>query len=269
MLAFELNFFLNGYVLLTAEGFRQRPDPTSHHFGGGFNSRPASQQSKYSKMGGGGGGTSSHLSFHSKQHHRSRHIQGLPTLSANGLGGINGAGFSVYPQRDEIMLNEKYFPRDEYFLHHQTGDDHDINADHDPSNNSPMMKHPHLQVRGLTCEKSARNGNRVQLLDDISLEARAGEIVGILATSEREGTALLDILADSPSRDLPGFKVRGDLVVNGVTTTSSGLGDRLAYVQQNIRWCPDMTTRQTLLFTALLQAPGRPARNFDTKGRVS
>lgn len=85
--------------------------------------------------------------------------------------------------------------------------------------------------------------------------------------SEREGTALLDILANVPrSRS---HKVRGDLVINGVTTPANGLSDRLAYVQQNVRWCPDMTVRQTLLFTALLQAPGRPARNFDTKGRVS
>lgn len=85
--------------------------------------------------------------------------------------------------------------------------------------------------------------------------------------TEREGTALLDILANLPRQW--GFKVRGDLVVNGVTLTASGLSDRLAYIQQDIRWCPDMTVRQTLLFTALLQAPGRPARNFDTKGRVS
>lgn len=76
----------------------------------------------------------------------------------------------------------------------------------------------------------------------------------------------MDILADmTPPR---GFKVRGDLVVNGVTTPVDGLSDRLAYVQRDVRWCPDMTVRQTLLFSALLQAPGRPARNFDTKGRV-
>ena len=113
--------------MFLAEGFRQRPDPTSHHFGGvgnggggggggGLHSRPVSQQSKYSKM---GGGASSHLSFHSRQQQRSRHIQGLPTGSAGIVGSVTGAGFSVYPQRDEIMLNEKYFPRDEYFAQQQ------------------------------------------------------------------------------------------------------------------------------------------------------
>ena len=91
---------------------------------------------------------------------------------------------------------------------------------------------------------------------------------------EREGTTLLDILAKQKpaamDRSGSGFKVHGDLMVNGVTiAASSGLNDRLAYVQQDIRWCPDMTVRQSLLFTALLQAPGRPARNFDTRGRVT
>lgn len=166
---------------VAAEGFRQRPDPTSHHFvgGGGLNSRPASQQSKYSKMGG-GGGTSSHLSFHSRQQQRSRHIQGLPAVGGI-VGSVTGAGFSVYPQRDEIMLNEKYFPRDEYFTQQHFGD---ANNDNDDPTPHPQMKHPHLQVRGLSYEsRPTANGNRVLLLDDISFEARAGEIVGILATS--------------------------------------------------------------------------------------
>lgn len=128
---------------------------------------------------GGGGGTSSHLSFHSKQQHRSRHIQGLPA-GGNIVGSVTGAGFSVYPQRDEIMLNEKYFPRDEYFTHQHFGDGSNDGDDLTPHSN---MKHPHLQVRGLSYDKPASNGNRIHLLDDISFEARAGEIVGILATS--------------------------------------------------------------------------------------
>ena len=85
---------------------------------------------------------------------------------------------------------------------------------------------------------------------------------------------MLDILAKKKPAAMAhsggGFKIHGDLIVNGVSIPASkGLYDRLAYVQQDIRWCPDMTVRQSLLFTALLQAPGRPARNFDTRGRVS
>ena len=62
--------------------------------------------------------------------------------------------------------------------------------------------------------------------------------------------------------------MRGDLVLNGLTTSSADLSERLAYVQRDCNLCGDMTVRQTLLFTALLQAPGRPNRNIDTKGRV-
>ena len=83
---------------------------------------------------------------------------------------------------------------------------------------------------------------------------------------EREGTSLLEILANQHSTW--GFKVRGDVVFNGVTTSPAGLHDRVAFVQQDAHWCPDMTVRQILLFTALLQAPGHSNRNFDTKGRV-
>lgn len=101
------------------------------------------------------------------------------------VGGATGAGFSVYPQRDEIMLNEKYFPRDEYFAHVDassalTGDGDDSVFQPGPS---PQLKHPHLQVRGLCYDKPTANGNRLHLLDDISFEARAGEILGVLATS--------------------------------------------------------------------------------------
>ncbi len=84
---------------------------------------------------------------------------------------------------------------------------------------------------------------------------------------EREGTALLEILSNH--HQTWGFKVRGDVVFNGVTTVPAGLHDRVAFVQQDARWNPDMTVRQTLLFSALLQAPGHLNRNFDTKGRVS
>ena len=69
------------------------------------------------------------------------------------------------------MLNEKYFPRDEYFT---KSDDHD----------DVYPKHPHLQLRGLCYEKTTKSGaDRRVILDNISMEVKAGEIVGILATN--------------------------------------------------------------------------------------
>ena len=68
----SLSFFFF-FLIQTADGYRQRPDPTS-------NSRPESQQSKHSKMG-------SHISYHSRQQQqRSRAFTNL----------------SVFPQRDEV-----------------------------------------------------------------------------------------------------------------------------------------------------------------------
>lgn len=132
---------------------------------------------------GGGGGASSHLSFQSRQQQRSRHIQGLP--GGGGIvGSVTGAGFSVYPQRDEIMLNEKYFPRDEYFAQQQQQySDGNNDGDEMMAHQQLHIKHPHLQVRGLSYDKPTVHRNRIHLLDDISFEARAGEILGILATS--------------------------------------------------------------------------------------
>ena len=48
----------------------------------------------------------------------------------------------------------------------------------------------------------------------------------------------------------------------------NGLSDRVAYVQQDIDWSPDVTVRNALLFTSILQGPGNKTRNFDTNGRV-
>lgn len=88
----------------------------------------------------------------------------------------------------------------------------------------------------------------------------------LLFLIEREGTALLEIIANH--HQSWGYKLRGDIVVNGVTMAPNGLSDRVAYVQQDIDWSPDVTVRNALLFTSILQGPGNKTRNFDTNGRV-
>lgn len=184
-------------IFFTADGFRHRPDPImSHHYH--QNSRPASQQSNQI----GNNKASSYLSS-SGHRHRSRHIQGLPPPSVNGnhsngiIGGVTGAGFSVYPHRDEVMLNEKYFPRDEnFFMIGSASSQMDLSNSVDgPNDSDPPMahrthyKHPHLQIRGLSYQKprpsasSSSAVSQLHLLDDISIEARAGEILGLLTTA--------------------------------------------------------------------------------------
>lgn len=177
----------------------------------GFRQRPVSQQSSSkpnSKLGhhGHGGGV---ISASSRQHqqHRSRHGHMSPQQGASAAasgafgsnshlitGSVTGGGFSVYPQRDETMLNEKYFPRDDdYFGKHgragSPGDDEDGDDRHSSSamgqhyNNNHQLKHPHVQVRGLGYGKATSSSERQHLLDDITFEVRAGEILGLLTTS--------------------------------------------------------------------------------------
>ncbi len=81
-----------------------------------------------------------------------------------------------------------------------------------------------------------------------------------------EGTALCDILTDSYNSWQ--MRLTGDILVNGVSVTTSRLRDRVAYVRQDNSFSPDMSVRQTMLFYAFLREPGTTTRRRDTKGRV-
>ena len=152
------NLFCCRMVVGIADGPRHRSETTAAV---GSPSRPVSQQSKYSKMG-------SHVSSHSLRQQHQRQTRGSQfNLTAMGGGGHG----SVYPPRAEAMLNDKYSPRDEFF-----------NKDDDGQEGYP--KHPCLQVRGLCYQRTAKSESaRQSVLDNISMEAKAGEIIGILATS--------------------------------------------------------------------------------------
>lgn len=83
----------------------------------------------------------------------------------------------------------------------------------------------------------------------MSLEIRGGEIMAIMATSEEEGTALLDVLS---GREKPAV---GDIILNGQTVNQSALRSRVAYGQNNSNLCKDMTVLQTLRFHYDLRKP--------------
>jgi len=80
------------------------------------------------------------------------------------------------------MLNSKYFPRDEYFRHHSLEQEEE--NEHLPVNE--MKRRPHLQVRGLCYHYRRPPPNSLHLLDNISIEARPGDILGVLATTRNE-----------------------------------------------------------------------------------
>lgn len=73
--------------------------------------------------------------------------------------------------------------------------------------------------------------------------------MAIMATTEQEGTALLDVVA--------GLRrpVVGDIFLNGQNVKHDALKTRVAYVQNDAHLCKDMTALQTLRFHYDLKKP--------------
>lgn len=81
-----------------------------------------------------------------------------------------------------------------------------------------------------------------------------------------EGTAILDVMADRYNKST--CKVRGDMILNGVYMNPKKLSQLVSYVSQETHLCPQMTSRQTLLFTSLVQKAAK-RNDFDTKKRTN
>lgn len=73
--------------------------------------------------------------------------------------------------------------------------------------------------------------------------------MAIMATSEKEGTALLDLIAGLRK------PVLGSIVLNGQVVKPHNLKSRVAYVQNDSNLCKDMTVVQTLRFHYDLRKP--------------
>ncbi|XP_022912646.2 ATP-binding cassette sub-family G member 8 isoform X1 [Onthophagus taurus] len=112
--------------------------------------------------------------------------------------------------------------------------------------------YPHLQICGLgvlppstgLCQKKQH-----LLLNDISFEVRGGELLAIMATSEDEGTAILNVLAGRSQALI------GDIIINGQQVRDHSLRNRVAFVQSDVSLCKDMTVVQTLRFHYDLKKP--------------
>lgn len=191
-------------------------------------------------------------------------LSGVTHTTRSHIGVFGGARIGLDP-RDSHLLNETFFPRDPSLL--------PMTIDGVPEGS--VIKYPHIQVRGLSFEELVKVPGRMgrsekrwfRVLDDVTFEVHGGELLGVLATNEYEGTTLLNILANRSVRKKA--RLRADLMVNGCRVTTDALWDRLAFVQQDCSFAPDMSVRQTLLFTSLLQESGNQSRTFDTKGRIN
>ncbi|CAH1971145.1 unnamed protein product [Acanthoscelides obtectus] len=96
---------------------------------------------------------------------------------------------------------------------------------------------------------SCFSSSRHLLLNEISFEMRGGEIMAVMATSEEEGTALLDLVAGLR------VPVLGSILLNGQNVRANSLESRVAYVQNDLNLCKDMTVLQTMRYHYDLKKP--------------
>ncbi|XP_043472873.1 ATP-binding cassette sub-family G member 8 isoform X1 [Leptopilina heterotoma] len=112
---------------------------------------------------------------------------------------------------------------------------------------SPCLQHPHLQFRRI--ESSRSDGSVV--LSGISFEAGATDILAIMATTEKDGTAIMETV--SGRRRIQS----GDILLNGRLISSRTLRSRVAYLPAESNLNPDLTVQQALNFYMLLKGGSR------------
>ncbi|XP_068668411.1 ABC transporter G family member 6-like [Aristolochia californica] len=99
------------------------------------------------------------------------------------------------------------------------------------------------------------NGNKFSrtktLLDDISGEARDGEILAVLGASGSGKSTLIDALANRISRD----SLKGTITLNGENLESRLQKVISAYVMQDDLLFPMLTVEETLMFSAEFRLP--------------
>ncbi|KAK0082540.1 hypothetical protein PV325_010200 [Microctonus aethiopoides] len=105
----------------------------------------------------------------------------------------------------------------------------------------PSLQHPHLQLR---CVESFE---RPPLLRDITLEAGAADVLAVMSTTEKEGTAVIETI--SGRRRIK----RGDILLNGRPVTASILRSRVAYLPAECGLNVGLTVQQVLSFYVCLR----------------
>eukprot|EP00095_Tigriopus_kingsejongensis_P006324 maker-scaffold411_size179879-snap-gene-0.27 protein:Tk06324 transcript:maker-scaffold411_size179879-snap-gene-0.27-mRNA-1 annotation:"abc subfamily abcg" len=118
----------------------------------------------------------------------------------------------------------------------------------------------HLQLRHISIFKKS-----IALLENLSIEIKGGEVLGILATG-MEGKVLCDYLTCGAMK---GCRVQGETILNGIHISPNRLRDRIAHVTDRMSLFPNMTVKQSMLFRSFLNEPGSNSRQKNTRGRVN
>ncbi|KAK4396287.1 ABC transporter G family member 2 [Sesamum angolense] len=111
---------------------------------------------------------------------------------------------------------------------------------------------------------SPDNGNLIEhksrmkvLLNDISGEAREGEIMAVLGASGSGKSTLIDALADRIARE----SLKGTVTLNGEVLESKLLKVISAYVMQDDLLFPMLTVEETFMFSAEFRLPRTMSRS--------
>ncbi|XP_051114163.1 ABC transporter G family member 6-like [Andrographis paniculata] len=107
-----------------------------------------------------------------------------------------------------------------------------------------------------TVPELGESGTKV-LLDNISGEAKEGEILAVLGASGSGKSTLIDALANRISRE----SLVGGITLNGDVLTSSLLKAISAYVMQDDLLFPMLTVEETLMFSAEFRLPAAMSRS--------
>ena len=110
------------------------------------------------------------------------------------------------------------------------------------------------------CFSKQANQEKKQLLKKVTGIARSGELLAVMGSSGAGKTTLLNALA---FRTPPGIKVSSGSIraLNGVSVDSETLRSRCGYIQQDDLFIGNLTTREHLVFQALLRMGKTVSRN--------
>lgn len=104
------------------------------------------------------------------------------------------------------------------------------------------------------CGGVSKRGPNKFILEDVSVEARPGEITAIAGPSGAGKTTLLEILAGKISLQ----NMAGQVLVNGRPMVVSCFRKISGYVTQDDALFPLLTVEETLMFSALLRRVSNP-----------
>ncbi|KAL1537713.1 ABC transporter G family member 10 [Salvia divinorum] len=108
-----------------------------------------------------------------------------------------------------------------------------------------------IQTNSLSFMLTSRRSSATKklIIENVSLEARPGEITAIAGPSGAGKTTLLQILAG----EIPSGKLSGEILINGCPAEPERFGRVSGYVTQDDALFPLLTVEETLTYSALLR----------------